>query len=163
MALTVLMGGTGVCVCVFVCDEFFRTVYVLVLVDAVSHPLYSVVRTPLPSTPLNNTQQHPQHPQYPPPPTTTHRFEEKEFMKLWNTHVAAFPPWGDTFLPPLCESFVTMHAEEIYTEKMRYLALLHFITMWKFGLLRRDEVMEYMMEIDRVRVGMNQKQMDVDE
>ena len=62
----------------------------------------------------------------------------------------------------LCESFVALHAREICTEKMRYLALLHFLTMWKFGLLRKDEVMECMMEIDRVQVGMNQAQMDVD-
>lgn len=84
-----------------------------------------------------------------------HRYEEKEFMKLWNTHVASCPPWADAYLPLLCEGFVKHFAAEICREKLLHNALLHFITMWDFGLLRGNEVTEYMMAIDRVQLGMD--------
>ncbi len=76
-------------------------------------------------------------------------------MKLWNTHVAAHPPWSDALLPLLCEGFVNTYAAEICHEKLRHNALLHFITLWEFGLLRGGEVEEYMRAIDRVQVKLN--------
>ena len=73
-------------------------------------------------------------------------------MKRWNAHVASSPPWADAYLPLLCEGFVKKYAAEICQEKLRHNALLHFITMWDFGLLLGSEVAEYMGAIDRVRV-----------
>jgi hypothetical protein len=31
--------------------------------------------------------------------------EEKEFMKLWNTHIFSFPVYADGYLPLVCERF----------------------------------------------------------
>ena len=81
-------------------------------------------------------------------------YEEREFMKLWNTHIATFPPYGDTLWPATCERFVTRFAPTILANKLRYMALLHFLTMWDHGLLRGDEVAQYMGMIDRVQVGL---------
>ena len=77
--------------------------------------------------------------------------EEREFMKLWNTHVRAFPPYSDALLPAVCERFVTRFADVIVANELRYMALLHFLTMWDFGLLRKVEVARYMGLIDRVQ------------
>jgi VEFS-Box of polycomb protein len=80
-------------------------------------------------------------------------YEEKVFMKLWNTHIASFPPYGDGYLPIVCERFVRKFASRIVDEHLRYHCLFHFLVMHDFGLLRSDEVQYYMTIVDRqVRV-----------
>lgn len=76
-------------------------------------------------------------------------YEEKVFMKLWNTHIASFPPYGDGYLPIVCERFVRKFASRIVDEHLRYHCLFHFLVMHDFGLLRSDEVQYYMTIIDR--------------
>jgi hypothetical protein len=76
-------------------------------------------------------------------------YEEKVFMKLWNTHIASFPPYGDGYLPIVCERFVRKFASQIVDEHLRYHCLFHFLVMHDFGLLRSDEVQYYMTIVDR--------------
>ena len=75
-------------------------------------------------------------------------YEEKVFMKLWNTYVASFPPYGDNYVPLVCEKFVTDNAVQIVNEHLRYHCLFHFIVIYDFGLLRSDEVQHYISIID---------------
>ena len=75
-------------------------------------------------------------------------YEEKVFMKMWNTYVASFPPYGDNYVPLVCEKFVTDYAVQIVNEHLRYHCLFHFIVIYDFGLLRSDEVQHYISIID---------------
>jgi hypothetical protein len=75
-------------------------------------------------------------------------FEEKEFMKLWNIHVATFPPYSDSYLPIICERFVQRFAYEILRKGLRHNCLVHFLNMWDYSLIRADEVRKYMDCID---------------
>jgi hypothetical protein len=75
-------------------------------------------------------------------------YEEKVFMKMWNTYVASFPPYGDNYVPLVCEKFVTDNAVQIVNEHLRYHCLFHFIVIYDFGLLRSDEVQHYISIID---------------
>lgn len=76
-------------------------------------------------------------------------YEEKVFMKLWNTHISSFPPYGDGYLPIVCERFVRKFSSRIVDEHLRYHCLFHFLVMFDFGLLRSDEVQYYMTIVDR--------------
>lgn len=75
--------------------------------------------------------------------------QEKEFMKLWNTHVATFPPYGDKLIPVVCEVFVKKFSGVIIKKKLRHNALLHFMSMWDFGLLLSEEVHQFLSHIDQ--------------
>jgi hypothetical protein len=75
-------------------------------------------------------------------------YEEKEFMKLWNTHIHVFPPYSDAYLPVIVERFVTRFGDAIARRKLRYNLLLHLMTMWDFGLLRGDEVQRLIAVVD---------------
>lgn len=75
--------------------------------------------------------------------------EEKAFMKLWNTHVNAFPLYGDAHVPLLCERFVTRFSREIFEKKLRYNLVLHLITAWDFSLLRSEDVLHCMNIVDK--------------
>lgn len=74
--------------------------------------------------------------------------QEKILMKLWNTHLSACPPYGDRLLPLVCRRFVDQFADVIVRQKLRHNLLLHFVTIWDFGLLLAEEVVEYMQVID---------------
>ena len=76
-------------------------------------------------------------------------YEEKVFMKLWNTHIASFPPYSDGYIPIVCERFVRKFSSRIADEHLRYHCLFHFLVMHDFGLLRSDEVQYYMTIVDR--------------
>lgn len=73
---------------------------------------------------------------------------EKEFMKLWNTHITTFPPHGDRLLPFVCQRFLTKYGHVILEKNLRFNLLLHFFTMWDFGLLLSEEIHQYMKYID---------------
>ena len=76
-------------------------------------------------------------------------YEEKVFMKLWNTHIASFPPYSDGYIPIVIERFVRKFAGEICRQHLRYHCLFHLLTMYDFGLLRANEIQYYMMIVDR--------------
>lgn len=76
-------------------------------------------------------------------------YEEKVFMKLWNTHIASFPPYSDGYIPIVIERFVRKFAAEICRQHLRYHCLFHLLTMYDFGLLRANEIQYYMMIVDR--------------
>jgi hypothetical protein len=73
---------------------------------------------------------------------------EKEFMKLWNVHIASFPGYGDKLVPLLCQRFLMKYGSVIIEKNLRYNLLLHFITMWDFGLLVSEEIYQYMRYVD---------------
>jgi hypothetical protein len=73
---------------------------------------------------------------------------EKEFMKLWNMHIASFPGYGDKLVPLLCQRFLIQYGSVIIEKNLRYNLLLHFITMWDFGLLVSEEIYQYMRYVD---------------
>ena len=87
--------------------------------------------------------------------------QEKVFFQLWNTHLATFPPHGDRLLPVVCERFLQRFLPTIVREKLRYLALLHFINLWDFGLLLSEEVEAYMRQIDEFSVREARRQQQV--
>jgi hypothetical protein len=70
--------------------------------------------------------------------------QEKQLMKLWNSHVASFETYGEKFLPLVCEMFVRRFGGEIANKGLRHNLLLHFMTMWDFGLLLSEEIEHFM-------------------
>lgn len=76
---------------------------------------------------------------------------EKELMKLWNAHVQAFPPCGDTLLVLVCYRFVRKHGPQLVSKRLRHNWLLHLLVLWDFGLLTAEEVRWLVMEVDNVK------------
>jgi hypothetical protein len=75
---------------------------------------------------------------------------EKDFMKLWIAHIAASSspssPFscstglGDRLLFVVCEQFVRQWGEEVAVRGLRHNLLLHWMTLWDFGLLLSEEI-----------------------
>lgn len=76
-------------------------------------------------------------------------FEEKEFMKLWNTHMNTANPYSDSYVTLECRRFAVLFADEIINKNLRHNFLLHLMNMWDFGLLRHDEVLSYIKIVDK--------------
>ena len=83
-------------------------------------------------------------------------FQEKQFMKLWNTHIATFQSYGERFLPGVCDVFVKRYGGEIANKNLRHNLLLHLMTLWDFGLLLSEEVELFMNKIDECIVHYHQ-------
>ncbi len=82
---------------------------------------------------------------------------EKELMKLWNTHIISFPPFGDRLFPIVCQRFIIKYCNIIIEKGLRYNLLLHLLNMWDFGLLLAEEIYQYMQYIDRIVLLRNRK------
>lgn len=74
--------------------------------------------------------------------------QEKELMKLWNSHIATFPTYGDRFISITCERFVQRYAHVLWEKQLRHNWLLHLLIMWDFGLLYAEEVHQYVTMLD---------------
>ena len=51
-------------------------------------------------------------------------------MKLWNSHIHTFPPYGDRLLLLVCQRFVQRFANVIVNKNLRHNILLHFMHLW---------------------------------
>lgn len=69
-------------------------------------------------------------------------------MKMWNTHINAFPAYADAYAGAVCERFVDRFAGDIVKKGLRYNLLLHLLTMWEFGVLRSEEVSHLISIVD---------------
>lgn len=76
--------------------------------------------------------------------------EEKELMKLWNTHIHGFLPYADAYVPMVCERFVLKFGKEIVSKKLRHNLLLHLISLWDFGLVRADDIKKCVEIVDNI-------------
>lgn len=74
--------------------------------------------------------------------------QEKLFMKLWNSHLTSFPPYGDRLLPVVCETFIECFTEAIVQHNLRHNLALHLINLWDYGLLLTEEVQYYLHCVD---------------
>ena len=84
-------------------------------------------------------------------------YEEKTFMKLWNSYIVALPPYGDTYIPFSCEIFAKRFAVQLVDQHLRYHFLFHLITFWEFGLLRAEDI-QYLIAIVDKRVKEKQEE-----
>jgi len=75
-------------------------------------------------------------------------FEEKEAMKLWNQHIAAYPPYGDGYVPLICESFVRQYGPVILAKGLRHNFLIHFMNLWDFSLIDGNHIKRLIAIID---------------
>lgn len=78
-------------------------------------------------------------------------YEEKSFMKLWNSYITALPPYGDSYIPFSCEIFAKRFSVQLVDQHLRYHFLFHLITLWEFGLLRAEDI-QYLISIVDKRV-----------
>lgn len=74
--------------------------------------------------------------------------EEKQLMKLWNTHIFTFPPFGERLMPAVCQRFVERFANAIVEKNLRHNLLLHFLHLWDSGLLLVQEVEKFLEMVD---------------
>ena len=89
-------------------------------------------------------------------------YEEKTFMKMWNAHVLAFPPYADLYFPYCCKIFAQRFAVQMVDQNLRYHFLFHLIAFWEFGLLLSFEV-QYLIAIVDKRVKEKQDELDLEE
>jgi hypothetical protein len=75
--------------------------------------------------------------------------EEKELIKLWNSHLLSFPPHGDRLMPLVFESFVKLNVNKIVEKNLRHNFLLMLIVMHDFGLINKHEIVDYMLVVDK--------------
>jgi hypothetical protein len=76
-------------------------------------------------------------------------FEEKEFMKLWNTYIHSTIAYSDSYLAMDCERFAEEYASVIVKKNLRHNFSLHLYNMWDFGLLRADDIQRFLVIVDR--------------
>ena len=84
-------------------------------------------------------------------------YEEKSFMKLWNSYITALPPYGDSYIPFSCEIFAKRFSVQLVDQHLRFHFLFHLITLWEFGLLRAEDI-QYLISIVDKRVAEKQKE-----
>lgn len=65
---------------------------------------------------------------------------EKVFMAKWNEHVEEFPVYADLWMPRVAEKFATLHAHYLAKHSLRYVFLLHLISLWDHSLLSLEHV-----------------------
>lgn len=77
--------------------------------------------------------------------------EEKEFMKLWNTHMQTRSiSYADSYVCMDCEDFVLNFGKAVLEKNLRHNFALHLINMWDFGLLKGDDIQRLLGMIDRI-------------
>lgn len=75
-------------------------------------------------------------------------YEEKEFMKLWNSYIIRNPVVSVAFLSLSIQSFLDTFSREILERKLRYQFLLHVINLWDNGLLKLGDVEMLLLKLD---------------
>lgn len=76
--------------------------------------------------------------------------EEKELMKLWNSHIFNFPGYGDSFMPLSCDHFVRKFANILVQKNLRFNFLLHLFNLYDFGLISSDDIFYFISLVDEV-------------
>ena len=77
-------------------------------------------------------------------------YEEKEFMKLWNSYTLRNPVVSTAFLPLTLRVFLNANSREILERRLRYQFLLHVINLWDNGLLKLGDAEVLISELDQV-------------
>jgi hypothetical protein len=77
--------------------------------------------------------------------------EEKLLMTLWNTHVGAYPPYANAYVPMVADLFVRKFAAEILTKGLRHNLLLHLLNLADFNLLSIEDVHSLIKIVDLVQ------------
>ena len=65
---------------------------------------------------------------------------EKVFMCKWNEHITSCPVYADLWMSNVCELFARRYANYLLQHGLRYVFLLHLITLWDHSLLSFDNV-----------------------
>ena len=76
-------------------------------------------------------------------------YEEKEFMKLWNSYTLRNPVVSLAFLSLTLQGFVDAYSREILERKLRYQFLLHVVNLWDNGLLTSGDVEVLISSLDQ--------------
>lgn len=77
--------------------------------------------------------------------------EEKELMKMWNTHVNSFPPYSNAYVSMSCEVFVRKFGNIILAKNLRHNLLLHLMNLVDFNLIRLSDVKSCIQFIDSLQ------------
>jgi hypothetical protein len=78
---------------------------------------------------------------------------EKVFMCKWNEHIAASPVYADMWMPHVAQLFARRHAHFLLRHNLRYVFLLHLISLWDHSLLSFDNVETCIKIVDEVMVS----------
>jgi hypothetical protein len=80
--------------------------------------------------------------------------EEKEFMKIWNIHINAFPPYSNAYIPLACQLFVRKFGFIIIKKKLRHNFLLHLLNLVDCNLIGLDAVQKSVTDLDSVAMAL---------
>lgn len=67
---------------------------------------------------------------------------EKEFFKLWNSHIFANPCYGDKMMISILEKFIDLHSLEIVQKNLYKNFILHLTSLLDFGILNQSSLAE---------------------
>jgi len=75
---------------------------------------------------------------------------EKGFMCKWNQHIASFPTvYADLYVSNISKLFASRHAHFLLQHNMRYVFLLHLMSLWDHSLLTLDDVEKCIAIVDQ--------------